>query len=73
MAKASVNKMKQTDIKTELRSAFHTFLSAFILTIVPYITDIDWRTIEQSALISIALAGVRAGIKAISMYFFPKE
>lgn len=59
--------------KQELRSAFHTFLSAFVITIVPFITDMDWTTVEQSALISIAAAGLRAGIKAVSLYFFPQE
>ena len=68
-----VNKIKQIDIKTEFRSALHTFLSAFILTIIPYITDLDWSTVEQSALVSVALAGLRAGIKALSLYFFPQE
>lgn len=59
--------------KKELVSALHTFLSAFVLTIVPVITDLDWRNIEQSVLISIAFAGVRAGVKALSVYFFPKQ
>ena len=59
--------------KKELMSALHTFLSAFMLTIIPVITNLDWRNIEQSALISVALAGVRAGVKALSLYFFPEQ
>lgn len=59
--------------KNELKSAVHTFISAFVVTVLPFITDMDWTKIEQSALIAVVVSGVRAGIKAVSVYLFPQE
>lgn len=74
MAKKATKKFKLSkQTKAELRSALHTFLSAFVITIMPVITTVDWRSVEQSAIIAIALAGLRAGIKALSLYFFPQK
>ena len=59
--------------KEHIRSAVNTFVSAFVVTITPFITTMDWRHVEQSAVISIAAVGVRAGIKALIAYLFPQE
>ncbi len=74
MAKKATKKFKLSkQTKIELRSAIHTFLSAFIITILPVITTVDWTNVERSAIIAVTLAGLRAGIKAVSLYFFPQK
>lgn len=74
MAKKATKKFKlSTKNKEAIRSAFHTFIAAFIVSITPFIATLDIRNIEQSVIISVALTGVRAGLKALSLYFFPQK
>ena len=52
--------------KEYLKSSLITFVSAFLLAVVPFIGDMEWNKAVVSALI---FAGVRAGVKAVAQYF----
>lgn len=59
--------------KGKLISALHTFISSFAVVVIPFLSDMDWTKIEQSAVIAVILTGVRAGVKAVSVSLFPQE
>lgn len=51
--------------KEHLKSAAITFVTAFAMTIVPYLGTMNLNEVKQSTLIAIVAAAVRAGIKAL--------
>lgn len=58
--------------RTELMSAFHTFVPAFVgaLAISFQVTgDVSWT---RDAVLAALLAAVRVGFKAVSMWFFSR-
>lgn len=58
--------------RTELMSAFHTFVPAFLgVLAVSFQTtgDVSWT---RDAVIAVLLAALRAGFKAVSMWFFAR-
>ena len=55
--------MKQ-DIKRYLISSGITFLAVFLLTILPYLSEVTWESLETGAFLSLVIAAVRAGVKA---------
>ena len=58
--------------RTELMSAFHTFIPAFVATMVVFLqsaVDTSWTTETlTAALIAAVLAALRSGFKAVSMW-----
>lgn len=59
--------------KEHIWSAVHTFVSAFVITIAPSVSDLDWSTVDQAFILGLLAAGVRAGVKSLFIYFFPKK
>lgn len=58
--------------KEHIMSAVHTFATAFIITVAPSISDLNWQNVDQALILGILAAGMRAGIKSVITYFFPK-
>lgn len=58
--------------RTELASAFHTFVPAFagaILMSPMIVGTVSWT---RDALLALVLSAIRAGFKAISVWFFSR-
>lgn len=58
--------------KTHLASAFHTFLSDFILSLAGSAVITGDVQFESSAIMAALLIAVRAGVKAVSLAFFSR-
>lgn len=56
-----------------LVSSFNTFLTAFLITISPYIDQINETNIQTAFVGSIVFVGVRAGIKALVELYLNKQ
>ena len=69
--------MKQTTVKHWIYSSLHTFLTGFILAILPFVDTIDLKHIDRAVIIGIIGAGLRAGIKGVGIILsapvLPKE
>ena len=46
------------------KSAVITFVSGFILAIVPFLGDLTW---DKSAVMALILVGIRAGLKVVAV------
>lgn len=49
-----------------------TFISAFLLFVMPILTDPNWAYTGEATLAALLLAGVRAGVKAVWEFWLPK-
>lgn len=54
-------------------SAFNTFITAFGITIAPFLSDLDFSNVDKAFIVGILAAGLRAGVKALILYFFPQK
>jgi len=81
--KAKINRVKALWLglpetwRTEIASAFHTFIPAFMATLYLFIqaqpANAEWTTDTLIALIVGAfMAALRAGFKALSVWFFSR-
>lgn len=59
--------------KEHLLSAFNTFITAFGITIAPFLSDLDFSNVDKAFIVGILAAGLRAGVKALIIYFFPQK
>lgn len=62
--------------RTELMSAFHTFVPSFVAVMVVFLqsaVDVSWtRETLTAAIVATTLAALRAGFKAVSMWFLSR-
>lgn len=58
-------------IKEVLESAGITFLAVFLLTILPYISDITLEGLKTGAFLSIIIAAARVGVKEAVLIVIP--
>ena len=58
-----------TNTKRWLISTGITFLTGFILAILPQIDTITLETIQNGAVLGVVFAALRAGVKAVFEYF----
>lgn len=54
-----------------LMSSVQTFLTGFVLAILPFLSNVDLAHLEKATLIGIITAGVRAGFKALGELLIP--
>lgn len=59
--------------KEHVKSAGITFITAFAMTIVPYIGTLNAHELKQSTILAIIAAAVRAGIKALVASIQPSK
>lgn len=59
------------ETKRQLISAGITFISMFILTVIPVFTDPTF-TLTGATITALLLTGVRSGVKAVYEAFLPK-
>lgn len=76
MRKSRLNKVKQAWLglpetwRTQLASAWHTFIPAFIGSLLISFQVTGGTNITADLVLSILLAATRAGFKAVSVWFF---
>ncbi len=59
--------------KKHIVSALNTFITAFGIAVAPSISTLDWSAVDQAFIIGLLAAGVRAGVKALIVHFFPQK
>lgn len=52
-------------LKRHLYSAGTTFLTGFVIGILPYLNNLDFASLGKGALFALFLAGIRAGVKLV--------
>ena len=57
--------MNQT-VKEHLISAAYTFVTGFLIVVLPALSEIDLETLDKGVIIGITLAGFRMGIKMLA-------
>lgn len=63
--------MNKQDLKRYLVSSGITFIAVFLLTILPDLSDITFKSIETGAFLAIVIAATRAGVKAAIEILIP--
>jgi len=53
------------DTKKKIISAGVTFVGAFVAFVVPSLVDPSWDFTSRAAILSLIVAGVRAGVKVV--------
>jgi hypothetical protein len=53
----------KTKIKEVLESAMWTFLTVFLLAVLPYVSDITFEGLKNGAFAGIVIAGLRVALK----------
>ena len=56
-----------------LYSSIQSFLSGFVVAIIPYLATLDYHNITNAVIVGILVAGVRAGFKALGATIKPIE
>ncbi len=61
------------ELKKHLVSGVITFLAGFALFVGPALQDMDAETLTKGSIVSLAFAGVRAGVKLLAEMLFIKH
>jgi hypothetical protein len=62
--------MKQ-EIKRYLVSSLVTFIAVFLLTILPYVSEVTLESLKGGAFLSLMITAARAGVKAAIEILIP--
>lgn len=61
--------MDKNEFKRYAISSLYTFLSGFVIAIIPALDSMDWQNVGVGSLVGLALVGIRGGVKVLGEAF----
>lgn len=63
--------MNKEELKRYLVSSLVTFLAVFLLTILPFVSEVTWESLKTGAFLGLIITAARAAVKAAVEVIIP--